>query len=103
MNRTIRVSAAGDTLTETASAGISGDVLLDSRISDAGEVRTVESGKQRYRTAAVTHRQRPAGTWLTADTKCLEDTLRYGFNFLGFRIIIRWIIPTKDLHLRSAN
>ena len=23
------------------------------------------------------------GTWLTADAKCLEDTLRYGFNFLG--------------------
>ena len=69
MNRTIRVSAAGD-------------ILIMKRLLPGYEVRmanleTTISDGSCYASAYS------GGTWLTADAKCLEDTLRYGFNFLG--------------------
>ena len=82
MNRTIRVSAAGDILIMKRLLPGYQDVLPIREFLMQGEVRmanleTTISDGSCYASAYS------GGTWLTADAKCLEDTLRYGFNFLG--------------------
>ncbi len=83
MNRTIRVSAAGDILIMKRLLPRISGCFADSRISVCRQVcmanlETTISDGSCYASAYS------GGTWLTADAKCLEiQPLRYGFNFLG--------------------
>ena len=81
MNRTIRVSAAGDILIMKRLLPGYQDVLPIREFLMQGEVRMANLETT------------------ISDGSCYASVL----IFLEFRIIIRWIIPTKDLHLRSAN
>ena len=84
MNRTIRVSAAGDILIMKRLLPGYQDVLPIREFLMQGEVRMANLETTQMRSV-----------W---KIPCVTVLI-----FLGFRIIIRWIIPTKDWHLRSAN
>ena len=95
MNRTIRVSAAGDILIMKRLLPGYQDVLPIREFLMQGEVRMANLETTISDGSCYASAYSGRSVW---KIPCVTVLI-----FLGFRIIIRWIIPTKDLHLRSAN
>lgn len=82
MDKTIKISAAGDILImKRLLPGYPDlapirDFLMQGEVRAANLETTISDGSC-YASAYS------GGTWLTAEEECLEDTLKYGFNFLG--------------------